>query len=52
MGCMAQYSLRLRDWGIGNLAAKLYIIFTFPQEAGYSKHSRMIDHLLVARSTM
>lgn len=52
MDCMAQYSLRLRDCGIGSLAAKLYFIFTFPQKAGYNKHSRMIDHLLAARSTM
>jgi len=52
MDRMAQYTLRLRDCGIGSLAAKLYLIFTFPQKAGCTKRSRMIDHLLAARSTM
>jgi len=49
---MGLYGLRLRDCGIGSLAAKLDLIFTFPQQAGCNKHSRVVDHLSLGRSTM
>jgi hypothetical protein len=38
--------------GIGSLAAKLNIIVTFPQQAGSIWHSRVVEHLLLERSTM
>ena len=49
---MGLHGLRLRDCGIGSLAAKLDLIFTFPQQAGCNKHSRVVDHLSLGRSTM
>lgn len=52
MDCMAQYTLRLRDCGIGSLAAKLYLIFTFPQKAGCNQHVRVVDHSVIERSTV